>query len=124
MQERYGTASAGRRVVLIVATSVLAIVFLGWLGWVAWFHSDPAIEAEVVSFNVVDDQRVDVRLATRFRDTDVEGSCLVRATALDHTVVGERNVTVAELRAADGDWIPVTTFNRANAVEMVRCTER
>lgn len=124
MQERYGTASAGRRAVLIVATSVLAIVFLGWLGWVAWFHSDPAIEAEVVSFNVIDDQQVNVRLATRFRDADVDGSCLVRATALDHTVVGERNVTVAELRAADGDWIPVTTFNRANSVEMVRCTER
>lgn len=124
MQERYGTASPRRRAVLIVATSVLAIVFLGWLGWVAWFHSDPPIEAEVVSFNIVDDQRVDVRLATRFRDVDVDGSCLLRATALDHTVVGERNVTVAELRAADGDWIPVTTFNRANSVEMVRCTER
>ncbi len=124
MQERYGTASPGRRAVLIVATSVLAIVFLGWLGWVAWFHSDPAIEAEVVSFAVVDDQRVDVRLATRFRDDSVDGSCLLRATALDHTVVGERNVTVAELRAADGDWIPITTFNRANSVDMIRCTER
>jgi len=124
MQERYGTASRGRRAVLIVATSVLAIVFLGWLGWVAWFHSDPAIEAEIVSFAVVDDQRVDVRLATRFRDDSVEGSCLLRATALDHTVVGERNVTVAELRDADGDWIAVTTFNRANSVAVIRCTER
>jgi len=124
MQERYGTASPRRRVVLIVATTVLAIVFLGWLGWVAWFHSDPAIEAEVKSYEVVDAHHVQVRLASRFRDDSVEGSCLIRATARDHTIVGERNVTVAEIRAADGDWISITTLNRADSVEKVRCTER
>lgn len=124
MQERYGTARPRRRVVLIIATSLLAIVFLGWLAWVAWVHSDPAIEAEVQAYDVVDEHQVKVRLASRFRDDDVEGSCLIRATALDHTIVGERNVTVAEIRAADGDWIPITTLNRANSVEKVRCTER
>jgi hypothetical protein len=124
MQERYGTASPRRRVVLRVVTGLLAIVFLGWLAWVVIFHSDPAIEAELKAYDVIDAHQVDVRLATRFRDDDVEGSCLVRAFALDHTVVGERNITVAELRAADGDWISITTFSRANAVETVRCTER
>lgn len=124
MQERYGTASPRRRMVLRVATSVLAIVFLGWLGWVVWFHSDPAIEAEMQAFKVIDAHHVQVRLASRFRDADVEGSCLIRATARDHTIVGERNVTVAEIRAAGGDWISITTLNRADSVETVRCTER
>ena len=124
MQERYGTASPRRRVVLTVLTSLLAVVFLVWLGWVAWFHSDPAIEAEVKAYDVIDTHHVNVRLATRFRDDTVTGSCLVRATALDHTIVGERNITVAELRAAGDDWISISTLNRANSVEAVRCTER
>ncbi len=124
MQERYGTASPRRRAVLTVATTVLALVFLGWLGWVVWFHSDPPIEAEVTAFEVVDEHRVQVKLASRFRDGAVDGSCLIRASARDHTIVGERNVTVAELRTAAGDWISITTLNRADSVEKVRCTER
>lgn len=123
MAERYGTTSPRRRKVLIVATTVLAAVFLGWLAWVAWVHSTPAIRAEVQSFDVVDAHQVRVRLASRIAD-DATGSCLLRATARDHTVVGERNVSVAEIRAAAGDWIAITTFNRADSVEKVRCTER
>lgn len=124
MQERYGAARPQRRVILRVATIVLAAVFLGWLGWVAWFHSDPAIEAEVQAYDVIDEHRVQVRLVSRFRDDSVDGSCLIRATARDHTIVGERNVTVAEIRAAAGDWISITTLNRADSVMKVRCSER
>lgn len=123
MQERYGTANPRRRVLLTVATTLLAAVFLGWLAWAAIHHSDPPIEAELRAFDVIDSHTVQVKLEYRFRD-DVEGSCLIRATARDHTIVGERNLTVAEIRAAAGDWIPITTLNRADAVEKVRCTER
>lgn len=124
MLERYGAASPRRRMVLRVATTVLAIVFLGWLAWVIGFHSDPAIETEVQAYEVIDAQHVQVKLASRFRDSSVEGTCLIRATARDHTIVGERNLTVTEIRAADGDWISIKTLNRADSVEKVRCTER
>ena len=103
---------------------MLAAVFLGWLGWAAWFHSNPAIDAELAAFDVVSDHRVKVRLDARFRDDDVEGSCLVRATARDHTIVGELNVTVEQLRAAAGGWLEMTTLDRATTVEKVSCTER
>ena len=124
MQDRYGAASPRRRSVLIVATTVLAVVFLGWLGWVAWFHSNPAIQVEVTSFDLVDAHRAQFQVESRFRDQTIDGTCLFRATAEDHTIVGEVNLTVAQLRAAGHDWIPMTTLSEATTVEKIRCTER
>ena len=124
MQDRYGAKSPRRRKVAVAATTVLAVVFLGWLGWVAWFNSDPAITAELTSFDVVSDHEVKIRLESRFRDDSVEGTCLIRATARDHTIVGELNLTVEQIREANGGWIPLTTLNRATTVEKVSCDER
>ncbi len=124
LQDRYGTANPRRRTALVVLTSVLALVFLAWLAWAAWFHSDPAIEAELTSYEVIDARTVNIKLSTRFRDAEVDGSCLIRATAEDHTIVGEVNLTVDQIKDAAGNWIPITTLNRATTVEKVRCTER
>jgi hypothetical protein len=124
MQDRYGTVNPRRRIVLIVATTVLGAVFLGWLGWVAWFNSDPAIQAELTAYDVVDAHQVKIRVDARFRNDGIDGTCLFRATARDHTIVGELNLSVAQLRAAGDNWIPVTTLSEATTVEKVRCTER
>ena len=123
MRERYGTESPRRRLVIVVATTVLAIVFLSWLAWVAIFHGSPAIDAELTAYDVVDSHQVKVKLAPELRDEDVKGTCLIRATARDHTIVGELNISAAELRAADGRWIEIRTERRATTVEKVRCTE-
>lgn len=123
MQERYGVRDPRRRVLLIAATSVLAVMFLAWLAWAAVFHSSPAIDASVTAFDVVDTHEVRVKLQARL-DDDVEGDCLIRATASDHTNVGERHVSAAELRAQGGEWISLRTERRATTVELVRCSER
>lgn len=114
--------SKSRRRTLLVVSTVLAALFLGWLTWVIAFRSDPAIEAELVSYEVVDAHQVRIRVESKFRDDSVTGSCLFRATARDHTIVGDINLSVAELRAAGNDWIPVKTFDRATTVERVSCT--
>jgi hypothetical protein len=124
MQERYGSADPRRRVVLIAATTVLAVVFLGWLGWAAFFHASPAIDAAVTRFDVVDEHLVKVQVTARFDGDDVRGSCLLRATARDHTPVGDLNLTETELRENAGTWIEVRTERLATAVELVRCVER
>ena len=123
MRERYGTRSPRRRLVIVVATTVLAMVFLSWVAWVAIFHGNPAIDSQVSSFNPVSAHRIDVKLATRFRNDTVRGACLVRATASDHSIVGELNLTAAQIRAAGGDWIPIRTERRATTAEVVRCSE-
>jgi len=124
MRDRYGTDHPRRRIVIWVATTLLAIVFLIWVAWVAIFHSNPAIDSEVASFNVVSDHRIDVRLSTHLRNADVRGTCLVRATARDHTIVGELNLTAAQLRADEGTWIPIRTERRATTAEVIRCSQQ
>ena len=123
LQERYGRTDRDRRTALIVVATTLAAIFLGFLAWVIVDQSDPAIEAELTSYEVVDANLVRIKVQARFRDDDVTGSCLFRATARDHTVVGDLNLTVAELRAAGGGWIDMKTFDRATTVERVSCTE-
>jgi hypothetical protein len=122
LAERYGRPSPRRRTVIVGATTLLAIVFLTWLGWVVIFHANPAIDSAVHSFKPVGDHRIDVKLDTRFRNDHVRGNCLVRATARDHSIVGELNLSAEQIRAAGGDWIPIRTERRATTVEVVRCT--
>ena len=123
MRERYGTSGPRRRRVIVIATTVLAMVFLSWVAWVAIFHANPAIDSQVHSFDPVNAHQVKVRLDTRFRNDRVRGTCLVRATARDHSIVGERNLSAADLRAAGTGWIPIRTERRATTVEVVRCAE-
>ena len=75
------------------------------------------------AYDVVSTHEVKVKLLPELRDADVKGSCLIRATARDHTIVGELNVTAEQLRAADGNWISIRTERRATTVEKVRCSE-
>jgi hypothetical protein len=106
-----------------VASSLLGVTFISWLAWAAWFHADPAINASLTSYEVVSDHEARAKVAARFRDADVDGSCLLRATARDHTVVGELNVTADELRRDRGDWISVRTEREATSVTLVSCRE-
>ncbi len=63
-----------------------------------------------------------MRISAHFGDDRSDGSCLVRATASDHTVVGELNLTTDELRGAQGSWIQIRTSGGTTA-EVVRCTD-
>ncbi|MGO4255983.1 DUF4307 domain-containing protein [Marmoricola sp. RAF53] len=122
LQERYGAAKPGRRLAVIVASTLLAVAFLAWLAWAAWFHSSPALDAELTAYDVTGTHEVKVKVVPQVRDDQVRGTCLVRATAADHTIVGELNLTVADLQEQQGHWIPLRTERRATTVELVRCT--
>lgn len=122
-QERYGAARPGRRLGVIIASTLLAVAFLAWVGWAAWFHGDRAIEADVSAYDITGTHEVRVKVDARIRDDQVRGTCLVRATAQDHTVVGELNLTVEQIQEQKGRWIPIRTERKATTVELVRCTE-
>jgi hypothetical protein len=105
----------------IALGTLVALVLLAWAVW-AGFTSRPAIDAQLTSYDVVSTHEVRVKISAQFRDADSTGSCLVRATAEDHTVVGELNLSAEELRAAKGRWISVRTERRATTATLVRCT--
>lgn len=124
MQERYGVRGPRRRTTLLVATTVLGAVFLGWVVWAAWLHSDPAIDAAVSAYRVVDDHHVEVKIQMRLRNDRIEGSCDVGATARDHSPVGDQTFSVAQIKAANGGWLQIATLSRATTVELISCTQR
>ena len=105
----------------MAACAALALAFLGWLGWTTWEHATPDVDSSMVGYEVVDEHAASARIDVRLADQDVRASCLLRAYADDHTVVGERSVTpvYGEPQPLDVD---VRTERRATSVELVGCT--
>jgi hypothetical protein len=122
MPERYGTARPRRRPVAIVLGAVLVAALTGWAVW-ASVTSQAAIDATLTSYDVVSSHEVRVKISTHFRDDKVQGTCLVQATAQDHTVVGELNLTADQLRGAQGQWISVRTERRATTATVASCSK-
>jgi len=127
LAERYGHGrprqQARRRVVVAVLAVLLVGGLLAWGVWAAVLNADKSLSADVSSFDVVDAHQVRVRVTAHVRDDATTGSCLLRATAQDHTSVGELTLTAAQLRASSGSWIPIRTERRATTVAVVRCTD-
>ena len=122
MTERYGTHRPVRRVAMIVAVVLFGGVCLGWLAWAAWFQANPAIQAAVAAFDVKSGHRIDATVEVRLHDRDVKGSCLLRASAEDHSIVGEVNFPVASAATRYRKVFHVRTERLATTVEIVRCT--
>jgi hypothetical protein len=121
LQDRYGTPAPWRRWTLLVACAALALVFLGWLGWTTWEHATPDVQSSMVGYEVVDEHTATARIDVRLADADVRASCLLRAFAEDHTVVGERSLTPV-YGAPQPLSVAVRTERRATSVELVGCT--
>jgi hypothetical protein len=122
LAQRYGTdRRRGRRVGLALG-GLLALVLLVWAIWAGTAQDQEPIEADIASYQVVSTHEIQAKLSVHFHDADAQGSCLLRATAEDHTIVGELNLTADELRAAEGRWIPIRTERRATTVTVVRCS--
>jgi hypothetical protein len=120
--DRYGAERPALRRLGIAIGSVLVAALLGWAVWAALGTGSSGVEADVSSYDVVSSHEVRVKVAVHSRDPDTDGTCLLRATAEDHTVVGELNLTADELRKASGTWIPIRTERRATTAALVRCT--
>ena len=119
---RYGAPSRARRPVVVGLVAVLAVAGLAWLVWVISVHGRPQVTSEMVGFDVDGQHAVVARFTVVRRDAGVPASCLLRAYADDHSVVGE--VTVPVTGAATNRMISssVRTERRATTVDLVGCT--
>lgn len=120
MAERYGRRNRGTRLLVLVLVAILVLASLGWVGWAAWVHGNPEIQADVAAFDVPSAHEARARVELRLGDDDVTGTCLLRATAADHSIVGERNVQVDELQ--ESSWVSIRTERRATSVTLEHCT--
>ena len=119
--ERYGSPSRTGRTLVVAGTAVLAVLGLAWLVWVTVVHTRPLVSSKLVGFDVPGEHVATARFAVTRREPDVRASCLLRAYAEDHAIVGERSVRVAagdRTRMVDAS---LRTERRATAVEVVGC---
>ncbi len=119
LADRYGAAAPWRRRVLLGASVVLAAAFLGWLGWTIWAQSTPDVESTMVGYDVVGEHEVTATVRIELGDDDVDATCLLRAFAEDHTIVGELSFTPT---ASGRTEQTVRTERRATSVELMGCT--
>jgi hypothetical protein len=94
LAHRYGHAPRSRKPLVVAAACVLAVVGLGWLAWTISFHGRPLVRSELVSYDVASTHSAKAELTVVRRNDGVRATCLVRALAADHSIVGETTVTV------------------------------
>ena len=119
--DRYGTPAPWRRRGLVVACVVVALAFGAWLGWAVLSHSTPDVESELVGFDAVDEHTATAVVHLDFGADDVVATCLLRAYAEDHSVVGELSFTAEPARGSRYEET-VRTERLATAVELMGCT--
>jgi hypothetical protein len=120
LRERYGRRP--RRRAWVPFAVVTAVVGLGWLAWTAVFHGTPEVRSAMVTWTAGDGRTAEARVSIQRRDTDVEAECLLRAQAVDHSVVGETSFTIGPGgRATDTYAVAVRTERPATTVVLVGC---
>ena len=122
LAERYRPPSRARRPVIVLLASVLAVVAAAWLAWVVVFHGRPEVTSQMVGYRVPGQHTAVATYTVVRRDSDVAASCLLRALADDHSVVGELTVPVTSGPASARLRSTVRTERRAGSVQLVGCT--
>ena len=122
LAQRYGTDHPVRRGLAVSGVVVVAAVALGWLLWVMLFHGRPLATSELVTFEVAGEHSAEATMTVVRRSADVEASCLLRAQAADHSIVGELNFEVDSSRPTSTTLTrTVRTEREATSVILVGC---
>jgi hypothetical protein len=124
LTQRYGAPSPLRRRAVVAVSTVVAMVFLAWLAWTAVAHGDPDVSSDLVTWSIEGEHTASARVSVRLGDDDVTASCLLRAVAEDHTIVGELRFDVDAATLAGGGTLgrEVRTERRATTVQLIGCT--
>ena len=121
--DRYGAPAPWRRRTLLAGVVIVVGAFLGWLVWTVLVHAAPPVDSDLVTFDIVDEHTATAVVHVELADDAVDPSCLLRAVAEDHSVVGELSVVPEQ---GEGDRVERTirTERRATSVESVGCTAK
>lgn len=122
LARRYGSPRPVRRRLLLAGVALAVALSLGWLGWVMLVHGRPLVTSDLRSFDVVDQHTATATFTVVRRTPAVEASCLLRAQAADHSVVGELHLDVGPGGAEVSTFTEsVRTEREATSVSVVGC---
>jgi hypothetical protein len=121
LSDRYGAPAPWRRRALVFGCVVVALAFGVWVGWSALSHSSPDVESELIGFDTVDEHSSTAVVEVDFGSDDVVATCLLRALAEDHSVVGELSFTATPAHGTRYEQT-VRTERLATSVDLVGCT--
>lgn len=114
-----------RRWPLVTLGVVFALLLGSWTLWTAVWHANPAVSAEVLSFDVVSDSEVHVVLHVDRPDPSVAGVCTVITQAEDYQQVGELDAQIAPGTDRLTDMtIVIRTISRATSASLQGCHAR
>ncbi|MDT9680872.1 DUF4307 domain-containing protein [Streptomyces sp. TRM76323] len=119
---RYGRAAEARtdRRLTIVG-SVLGVALLALVGWFGYdYVAGQKVSAEMIKFDVVAADRVDVHLEVRKAD-GAKGYCTVRALAESGAEVGRKEVRFDQAASRVDEVITVRTTESATAAQLLGC---
>ena len=123
LSQRYGSPGASRTKAVVALVVVLVAAGLSWLVWVMLAHGRPEATSAIVTFRTEGQHAAVAKFTVVRRSPGIEASCLLRAYAEDHSIVGEDHVAV-------GPGEPTTqtlehtlrTEREATSVELMGCT--
>lgn len=122
LAQRYGRPSPSRRRTVIAVSGLVGAVALAWVVWAAWVQGTPDVQSSLRSFDVVDSHTVKAQVAVHARKDGVRASCVLQATAADHSTVGELTFTVRGPKGTTNHALTMRTERQAAAVDLVGCT--
>lgn len=122
LEDRYGKTRPARSKGVVALAVVVIAAGLSWLAWAMLEQGRPEAQSALVGFDPQGQHAVAATFDVVRRSADVEASCLLRAFAADHSIVGEANVAVGpggpeRQRLTE----TVRTEREATSVEMVGC---
>jgi len=107
---------------MITLAVLVAAASLGWLVWVIIFHGRPLVRSDIVSFQVDGQHSAQATMTVVRRTADVDASCLLRAQAEDHSIVGELNFNVDSAEPATTTLTrSIRTERKATSVQLLGC---
>jgi Domain of unknown function (DUF4307) len=122
LADRYGTRTRTGHKGLVAVIVILAVVGLAWLAWVMLVHGRPLVQSDLNGYETVDAHTTTAEFTVVRRDRGDRASCLLRAFAADHTIVGELDVPVGPGGPATQTLErAVRTEREATSVEVVGC---
>lgn len=121
---RYGRSrtadeAADRKLKLVGA--VLGVLFLGVVGWFGYdYIAGTKVSAEVITFDVVSDDAVEVHLEVR-KDADARGYCTLRSQSEDGAEVGRADFRFDQQKDRVDKRVTLRTRARGTNAELLGC---